>query len=216
MEPFHNGNRCVARSGTCGNIPQRPTTPKRVEPSFAAFPITIQSGGRDTYRHITQTCRTVEPFHNDNRCVTRSGTCGNIQQNQRPRRRSNHSQSRSRHPFDLFKVDPSSAAFPAGGASRATQRLAMVGQLRRPSASGCAFPSSYNRADTPVRPYNDGGFVITEGTESTETRLAENRCSGNRGYTPAYPPGCGCPLRADRDYRPRNAARCRVPGRLPD
>ena len=85
------------------------------------------------HRCITQTGRTVKPFHNGNRCVARSGTCGDIPQERRPRRRSNRSQPR--HPFDLFKVGPSSGVFPAGGASRATQRLAMVGQLRRPYAS---------------------------------------------------------------------------------
>ena len=209
VKPFHNGNRCVTRSGTCGNLPQEQRPRRRsnqsqpqhpfdlfkVGPSFGVFsaggasratqrfamvgqlrrpyasyrefPFIVQPGGHagpplqrvcrmtpqtwdananvgadrcvcpmytdTTFQRITQTSRTVEPFHNGNRCVTRSGTCGDLPQNQRPRRRSNRSQPR--HPFDLFKVGPSLAARPQVAHSRATQRLAMVGQLRRPYAS---------------------------------------------------------------------------------
>ena len=56
--------------------------------------------------------RTVKPFHNDNRCVARSDTCGIHHKSRRSRRRSNRYQPHSRHLFDLFKVVPSFVAFP--------------------------------------------------------------------------------------------------------
>ena len=84
------------------------------------------------HRCITQTGRTVKPFHNGNRGVTRSGTCGNLPKPTTPK---------EVEPVPtLTPVRPLQGRslvrrIPAGGASRATQRLAMVGQLRRPYAS---------------------------------------------------------------------------------
>ena len=69
----------------------------------------------------------------------------------RPRRWSNCSQSRPRQLFDLFKVVPSFFRISAGGASRATQRLAIVGQLRRPSSSVRVLHPI--PGGQPVRPY---------------------------------------------------------------
>ena len=80
--------------------------------------------------------RTVKPSHNGNRCVARSDTCGTHHtKERRPRRQSNHGNTHSCHPFDLFKVVPFFRRIPAGGAFCTTQRLTVVGQLRRPSAS---------------------------------------------------------------------------------
>ena len=90
---------------------------------------------RHRKRADTPLGRTVKPFHNDNRCVARSDTCGIHHKSRRPRRRSNRYQPRFRYPFDLFKVVPFFRRIPAGGAFCTTQRLMVVGQLRRPSAS---------------------------------------------------------------------------------
>ena len=73
---------------------------------------------------ITRIGRTVKPFHNGNRGVARSGTCGNLPRPTTPK---------EVEPFPtLTPVRPLQGRFlsrriPAGGASRATQRLAIVG-----------------------------------------------------------------------------------------
>ena len=124
-----------------------------------------------------------------NRCVARSDTCGtHHHKSRRPRRRSNRYQPRFRYPFDLFKVVPFFRRIPAGGAFCTTQRLAVVGQLRRPSAYvRVPFPT---RADTPVRPYN----TSTHPGNIPHINVGADRCPKIRNRSFVAPkPRYGCP-----------------------
>ena len=87
----------------------------------------------------TSACRTVKPSPQEITAVWRGTRHLRAHHKiQRPRRRSNRVKARSCHPFDLFKVVSSFRSISAGGAFCTTQRLAFVGQLRRPFASGRA------------------------------------------------------------------------------
>ena len=77
-------------------------------------------------------------------------------QGQRPRRRSN----RSLHLFDLFKVVPSFFRISAGGAFCTTQRLAFVGQLRRPSAYVPSRSCDSSDTDIPFRIGRQDGEAV--------------------------------------------------------